>query len=78
MLLAGAAASTAAIFTERFVAEEMAEIEVLGAKHGHWSKISDESVEQGVTFRRKLAGLKRRTNFLILNREITGNAARGA
>ena len=78
MLLAGAAASTAAIFTERFVADEVAEIEVLGTKHGHWSKISDESVEQGVTFRRRVAGLRQRTNFILLNPEITGNAARGA
>lgn len=79
MLLTGAAVSTAAIFTARLVADEVVEIEVLGTKHGHWSKISDESVEQRVIFRRKLAGLKRRTKFLVLNRGgFTGNAARGA
>ena len=78
MLLAGAAVPMADISTERFVEDEVTEIEVLGTKHVHWSKISDESDEQGVTFRRKLTDLKRRTIFLGLNRVgLTGNAARG-
>ena len=51
MLLAGAAVSTADIFTERFTEDEVAEIEVLGTKHGHRPKISDESDEQGVNGR---------------------------